>query len=67
MLGAVGVAIAASVLELLSGSAAAAASDERAIDTVLRAGAVLAFVGAVGLLAFGRPGGPAPAVAEAAR
>jgi MFS family permease len=66
MLGAVGVAIAASVLELLSGSAAAAASDERAIDTVLRAGAVLAFVGAVGLLAFGRPGGPAPAVAEAA-
>jgi EmrB/QacA subfamily drug resistance transporter len=63
MLGAVGVAIAASMLELLSGSAAAAASDERAIDTVLRAGAVLAFAGALGLLAFGRPGGSRPAVA----
>ena len=63
MLGAVGVAIAASMLELLSGSAAAAASDERAIDMVLRAGAVLAFAGALGLLAFGRPGGSRPTVA----
>jgi hypothetical protein len=61
MLGAVGVAIAASVLDLLSGSASKAASDERALDIVLRAGAVLAFAGAVGLLAFGRPRARGPA------
>jgi MFS family permease len=54
MLGAVGVAIGAAVLELLAGSASAAASDAAAIDTVLRAGAALAFAGAVALLAFGR-------------
>jgi hypothetical protein len=49
MLGAVGVAIGATVLELLSGSAAATASDGQAIDKVLRAGAVLALLGAAGL------------------
>ena len=54
MLGAVGVAIGAAVLELLAGSASAAASDAAAINTVLRAGAALAFAGAVALLAFGR-------------
>jgi EmrB/QacA subfamily drug resistance transporter len=61
MLGAVGVAIAASALELLSGSAAKAATDEHAIETVLRAGAVLALAGALGLLTFGRPSRPAAA------
>jgi MFS family permease len=54
MLGAVSVAIAAAMLELLSGSVAGAGSDASALNTVLRAGAVLAFIGAVGLLAFGR-------------
>ena len=54
MLGAVGVAIGAAMLEVLAGSPAAAGSDAAAIDTVLRAGAALAFVGAVALLAFGR-------------
>jgi hypothetical protein len=52
MLGAVSVAIAAAMLELLSGSVAA--SDAAAIDIILRAGAALAFVGAIGLFAFGR-------------
>ena len=59
MLGAVGVAIAAAVLELLAGSAQAAGGDAAAINTVLRAGAALAFVGAVALLAFGRRSAPA--------
>jgi EmrB/QacA subfamily drug resistance transporter len=54
MLGAVGVAIAAAVLELLAGSPAAAGADATAINAVLRTGAALAFVGAVCLLAFGR-------------
>jgi len=54
MLGAVSVAIAAAMLELLSGSVKGAASDGAAINTILRAGAVLAFVGAIGLFAFGR-------------
>jgi MFS family permease len=61
MLGAVSVAIAAAMLELLSGSVDGAASDAAAIDTILRAGAVLAFIGAAGLFAFGRR--PAPMVA----
>ena len=55
MLGAVGVAIAAAVCELVAGSPEAAASDAHAIDVILLAGAVLAFVGAVGLMMFGRP------------
>ena len=54
MLGAVSVAIAAAMLELLSGSVEGAASDAAAIDIILRAGAALAFVGAIGLFAFGR-------------
>jgi Na+/melibiose symporter-like transporter len=56
MLGAVGVAIAAAVCELVAGSPEAAASDAHALDVILRAGAVLAFVGAVGLMMFGPPG-----------
>jgi len=55
MLGAVGVAVAAAMVELLSGSVEGAASDARAINVVLRVGAVLAFLGAVGLIAAGRP------------
>ena len=66
MLGAVGVAIGAAVLELLAGSPSAAGADASAINQVLRAGAVLAFVGAICLLAFGRHGTPdavpAPAI-----
>ncbi len=54
MLGAVSVAIAASVLELLAGSPQAAASDKHALDVILRSGAVLSLVGAAGLLLFGR-------------
>ena len=54
MLAAVSVAIAAAIVEVLSGSVAGAASDVAALDTVLRAGAVLAFTGAVVLVAFGR-------------
>ncbi len=42
MLGAVSVAIAASVLELLAGSPGAAASDKHALDVILRSGAVFA-------------------------
>jgi hypothetical protein len=42
------------MVELLSGSVSGAASDAAALNTVIRAGAVLAFAGAVGLLAFGR-------------
>ncbi len=56
MLGAVSVAIAAAMVELLSGSVAGAAADGPALNTILRAGAVLAFAGALGLLAFGRRG-----------
>ena len=55
MLGAVGVAVAAAMIELLSGSVSGAASDARAINLVLRSGAALAMFGAVALLAFGRP------------
>ena len=55
MLGAVGVAIAAAMCELVAGSPEAAASDAHAIDVILLAGAVLAFVGAIGLMMFGRP------------
>ena len=54
MLGAVGVAIASAALEVLAGSAMAASSDAAAINTVLRAGAALAVVGAVALIGFGR-------------
>jgi MFS family permease len=54
MLAAVGVAIAAAACELVAGSPQAAASNARALDVILLAGAVLAFVGAIGLLMFGR-------------
>ncbi|MFC9916029.1 MFS transporter [Streptomyces sp. NPDC127197] len=50
LLGAMAVAVAASVLEIVSGSAAAAAADGPAIETVLRGTAGLAFLGAAGLL-----------------
>ncbi|WP_411102827.1 MFS transporter [Streptomyces sp. cmx-4-9] len=46
LLGAVAVAVAAAVLEVLSGSAAAAASDGPAIEAVLRAAALLSLLGA---------------------
>jgi len=55
MLGAVGLAIPAAVCEVIAGSPEAAASDAHALDVILLAGAVLAFVGAVGLMMFGRP------------
>ena len=68
MLGAVSVAIAATVLELLSGSVRAAASDAAAIETVLTAGAVLALAGALSLLIFGRGSAPPiPIEAKASR
>src|SRR5207247_3750196 len=54
MLGGVSVAIAAAVLEILAGSPQAAASDQHALDVILRAGAVLSVAGAAGLLLFGR-------------
>ena len=46
------------MLELLAGSPEAAASDAAAINIVLRAGAVLAFVGAVALAALRPPLAP---------
>jgi sugar phosphate permease len=61
MLGAVGVAIAAAMLEVLAGSPQGASRDAAAIDVVLRVGAGLAFVGAVALIAFGRHAPTAPA------
>jgi Na+/melibiose symporter-like transporter len=66
LLGAVAVAIAAAVLDLLSGSAATAASDAEALDIVIRAGGVLAVLGAVGLLAFGRSRSPTAAASARA-
>lgn len=63
MLGAVSVAIAAAMLELLSGSVAGAASDVAALHTVLRAGAALAFIGAAVLLIFGPRGRQPEAIA----
>ncbi|MFI8363410.1 MFS transporter [Streptomyces sp. NPDC085612] len=45
LLGALAVAVASTVLEALSGSASRAASDGEAIETVLRAAAVLALLG----------------------
>ena len=55
MLAAVGVAIAAAVCELIAGSAEAAPSDGHALNMILLAGAALGFVGAIGLMMFGRP------------
>ncbi|MFE9482966.1 MFS transporter [Streptomyces spororaveus] len=57
LLGAVAVSVAATVLEALSGSAQAAASDADAIAWVLRAAAVLAVAGAALLVPLLRAGG----------
>ncbi|MFI1967337.1 MFS transporter [Streptomyces pathocidini] len=54
LLGAVAVAVAATVLEAISDSAAEAAADGAAIETVLRGTAGLALLGAAGLLALMR-------------
>jgi MFS family permease len=54
MLGAVGVAIGAAMLEVLAGSAERAGYDAAALDTVLRVGAGLALTGAIALLLFAR-------------
>ncbi|MFE7777288.1 MFS transporter [Streptomyces sp. NPDC057445] len=54
LLGAVAVAVAATVLEAMSGSAAGAASDGPAIEAVLRAAAVLALAGAGALAVLAR-------------
>ncbi|MFG2878959.1 MFS transporter [Streptomyces sp. NPDC048337] len=63
LMGAVAVTVAATVLEAASGSAATAATDGPAIEAVLRGTAVLAFLGAAGLLMLlwwqhGRPSAP---------
>ncbi|MEU6982796.1 hypothetical protein ABZ946_05165 [Streptomyces sp. NPDC046324] len=50
--------MASSVLEALSGSASRAASDGPAIESVLRAAAVLALLGGVLLLRLVRATGP---------
>ncbi|MFJ3235898.1 MFS transporter [Streptomyces sp. NPDC086787] len=50
LLGAVGVSLSATALELVSGSTTHAAADARAIETVLRGTSALAFAGALGLL-----------------
>ncbi|THA24484.1 MFS transporter [Streptomyces sp. RKND-216] len=50
LLGAVAVAVAASVLEVVSGAASTAGADGPAIEAVLRGASVLAFAGAAGLL-----------------
>ncbi|MEU6298686.1 MFS transporter [Streptomyces erythrochromogenes] len=54
LLGALAVAVASTVLEVLSGSASRAASDGAAIETVLRAAAVLALLGGGLLLRLAR-------------
>lgn len=54
LLGAVAVAVAASVLEVISGSAARAASDGPAIESVLRGAALLSVLGAAALAAVVR-------------
>ncbi|MFB6628442.1 MFS transporter [Streptomyces sp. NPDC056362] len=56
LLGGVAVAVAATVLEAISGSAQSAASDGPALRTVLRAAAVLALLGAVPLVPLARGG-----------
>ncbi|MFK0215407.1 hypothetical protein [Streptomyces sp. NPDC090298] len=56
LLGGVAVAVAATVLEAISGSAQSAASDGPALQTVLRAAAVLALLGAVPLVPLARGG-----------
>ncbi|MET9603494.1 MFS transporter [Streptomyces sp. NPDC006512] len=62
LLGAVAVAVASTVLEALSGSAARAASDGPAIESILRAAALLAVLGAAAMAVVvrrnPRPPGP---------
>jgi MFS family permease len=55
MLAAIGVTIAATILEVVSGSASTAASDTDAINAVFLGTAVLNFAGAVALITLGRP------------
>ncbi|MGW7021046.1 MFS transporter [Streptomyces decoyicus] len=55
LFGAVSVAVAATVLEVISGSPSTAAADGPAIESVLRGTSVLAFLGAFGLLAVSAP------------
>jgi hypothetical protein len=55
MFGAIGVAVAATVLEVVSGSASAAAEDSDAIKSVLIGIAALNLAGAVALVTLGRP------------
>ncbi|KOU19051.1 hypothetical protein ADK52_29565 [Streptomyces sp. WM6372] len=65
LLGAMAVAVAATVLEVLSGSEQRAASDGPAIESVLRVAALLSLAGAAGLLPLirgQRAPGPAPTV-----
>ena len=54
MLGAIGVTVAATTLEVVSGSAATAAQDSDAIKGVLVGTAALNFAGAVALVTLGR-------------
>ncbi|MCX5197269.1 MFS transporter [Streptomyces sp. NBC_00249] len=54
LLGAVAVAVASTVLEVISGSAAAAAADGPAIESVLRAAALLSLLGAAAMTAVVR-------------
>lgn len=54
LLGAVAVAVASTVLEVISGSVAGAAADGPAIETVLRAAAALAVLGAAAMAAVVR-------------
>ncbi|MFJ9470689.1 MFS transporter [Streptomyces caniferus] len=55
LFGAVSVAVAATVLEVVSGSPSTAAADGPAIEAVLRGTSVLAFLGALGLFAVSAP------------
>jgi Na+/melibiose symporter-like transporter len=66
LFGAVGVAVAASLLEVVSGMDRGAAGDADAIDTVLRCTSVLGFVSAVALLTLGRRRSHARAATETA-
>ncbi|MEU8777914.1 MFS transporter [Streptomyces sp. NPDC048606] len=54
LLGAVAVAVASTLLEVISGSATRAASDGAAIETLLRGAAALAVLGAAAMAAVGR-------------
>jgi hypothetical protein len=55
LLGAIGVTVAATVLEVASGSASTAAGDSAAIRAVLIGVAVLDLAGAMALVLLGRP------------